>query len=194
MSEIIDADAHVVEGASFAKEALSRWPELVKYRVAEDGTGGFFIEGRRYPEHEGPGAGCPPQHGLSRAEGIDPFSLEGMLRDADRDQIDRMVLFPSMGLAVPSFRDLGFAGITTDAKVAKISIVGAGIQNAPGYAARMFGALADAGVNILMISTSEIRITCIIGEADLDAAAEAIHRTFRLEASQPAPEGAAAAT
>ena len=109
MSEIIDADAHVVEGASFAKEALSRWPELVKYRVAEDGTGGFFIEGRRYPEHEGPGAGCPPQHGLSRAEGIDPFSLEGMLRDADRDQIDRMVLFPSMGLAVPSFRDLGFA-------------------------------------------------------------------------------------
>jgi aspartate kinase len=87
-------------------------------------------------------------------------------------------------------RDLGFAGIATDAKVAKISIVGAGIQNAPGYAARMFGALADAGINILMISTSEIRITCIIAEADLDAAAAAIHRTFRLEASSSAPEAA----
>ena len=90
-------------------------------------------------------------------------------------------------------RDLGFAGIATDAKVAKVSIVGAGIQNAPGYAARMFGALADAGINILMISTSEIRITCIIAEADLDAAAAAIHRTFRLEAAQPATEAAGAA-
>ena len=54
--------------------------------------------------------------------------------------------------------------IATDAEVAKVSIVGAGIQNAPGYAARMFGALADAGINIEMISTSEIRITCIIAE------------------------------
>jgi aspartate kinase len=91
-------------------------------------------------------------------------------------------------------RDLGFAGITTDAKVAKISIVGAGIQNAPGYAARMFGALADEGINLLVISTSEIRITCIIAEADLDAAAAAIHRTFRLDAPEPAREAASAAT
>ena len=53
---------------------------------------------------------------------------------------------------------------TTEPRVAKVSIVGAGIQNSPGYAARMFGALADAGINILMISTSEIRITCIIAE------------------------------
>jgi aspartate kinase len=89
-------------------------------------------------------------------------------------------------------RDLGFAGITTDAKVAKISIVGEGIHNAPGYAAQMFGALADAGINILMISTSEIRITCIIGEEHLDAASAAIHRTFRLEASEPAAEAAGA--
>ena len=59
--------------------------------------------------------------------------------------------------------------MTTDAAVAKVSIVGAGIQNAPGYAARMFGALADAGINIEMISTSEIRITCIIAEDDVDA-------------------------
>jgi aspartate kinase len=89
-------------------------------------------------------------------------------------------------------RDLGFAGIATDAKVAKISIVGEGIHNAPGYAAQMFGALADAGINILMISTSEIRITCIIGEEHLDAASAAIHRTFRLEAPEPAAEAAGA--
>ncbi|MFI5261802.1 MAG: aspartate kinase [Candidatus Limnocylindrales bacterium] len=78
-------------------------------------------------------------------------------------------------------RDLGAAEVTTDAAVAKVSIVGAGIQTAPGYAARMFGTLADAGINIEMISTSEIRITCIISEADLEVAAGALHRAFALE-------------
>ena len=89
-------------------------------------------------------------------------------------------------------RDLGFAGITTEPRVAKISIVGEGIHNSPGYAAQMFGALADAGVNILMISTSEIRITCIIGEEHLSAAADAIHKTFRLEERQPTAGAVAA--
>ena len=78
-------------------------------------------------------------------------------------------------------RELGAAEVTTDRAVAKVSIVGAGIQNAPGYAARMFGTLADAGINIEMISTSEIRITCIIAEADVEAAAQALHRAFALE-------------
>jgi aspartate kinase len=82
-------------------------------------------------------------------------------------------------------KDLGFSAVTTDAAVAKVSIVGEGIHNSPGYAAQMFGALADEGINIGMISTSEIRITCIIAEAQLDAAARAIHRTFRLEEPEP---------
>ena len=51
-----------------------------------------------------------------------------------------------------------------------LSIVGEGIHNHPGYAAQMFGALADEGINISMISTSEIRITCIIAEDQLDTA------------------------
>ena len=110
MTQIIDADAHVVEGASFARQALARWPERVKYQTGPDGKGGFTIEGRRYPEPEGPGAGCSagarPQR---RATGIDPHTIEGMLRDADREKIDRMVLYPSMGLAVPTFHDLRFA-------------------------------------------------------------------------------------
>ena len=71
--------------------------------------------------------------------------------------------------------------MTTDAAVAKVSIVGSGIGNAPGYAAKMFGALADAGVNIEMISTSEIRITCIIGEDQVEEAARALHGAFHLE-------------
>ena len=84
-------------------------------------------------------------------------------------------------LLEPIIRDLGFREITTDTAVAKVSIVGAGIQNAPGYAARMFGALADAGVNIEMISTSEIRITTIIAEDALETALKALHAAFELE-------------
>jgi aspartate kinase len=71
--------------------------------------------------------------------------------------------------------------MTSDASVAKVSVVGAGIQTAPGYAARMFRALADAGVNIEMISTSEIRITTIVAEDDLETALLALHRAFELE-------------
>jgi aspartate kinase len=86
--------------------------------------------------------------------------------------------------------ELGFADVTTDAAVAKVSIVGEGIHNTPGYAALMFGALADEGINISMISTSEIRITCIIAEEQLEAAARAVHRTFRLEEPEPAEDQA----
>jgi aspartate kinase len=78
-------------------------------------------------------------------------------------------------------KELGFSEVQTDPAVAKVSIVGEGIHNHPGYAAQMFGALADEGINISMISTSEIRITCIIAEDRVDDAAKAIHRTFRLQ-------------
>jgi aspartate kinase len=77
-------------------------------------------------------------------------------------------------------RDLGAREMTTDASVAKVSIVGAGLHNAPGYAARMFGTLADAGVNIEMISTSEVRITCMIAEEALETALRALHSAFEL--------------
>ncbi len=86
----------------------------------------------------------------------------------------------------PVVRDLGFRELTTDAAVAKVSIVGAGIHNAPGYAARMFRTLADAGVNIEMITTSEIRITCVIAEADVETAIQALHAAFELERPEPA--------
>ncbi|HKG20015.1 MAG TPA: aspartate kinase, partial [Candidatus Limnocylindrales bacterium] len=81
----------------------------------------------------------------------------------------------------PIVRELGSREMTTDSSVAKISIVGAGIQNAPGYAARMFQALAAARVNIEMISTSEIRITTIIAEDSLETAVRALHEAFELE-------------
>jgi aspartate kinase len=76
--------------------------------------------------------------------------------------------------------EIGARALEIDENVAKVSIVGAGIQNAPGYAARMFGTLADAKINIQMISTSEIRITCIVSESDAPRALEALHDTFDL--------------
>jgi aspartate kinase len=82
-------------------------------------------------------------------------------------------------------QEIGARALEIDESVAKISIVGAGIQNAPGYAARMFGTLADAKVNIQMISTSEIRITCIVAQADADRALKALHDTFDLATPDP---------
>jgi aspartate kinase len=75
--------------------------------------------------------------------------------------------------------------MTTDSAMAKVSIVGAGIQNAPGYASRMFAALAEAGVNIEIISTSEIRITCMIAEDQVETAVRALHKAFSLEEPEP---------
>jgi aspartate kinase len=89
----------------------------------------------------------------------------------------------------PVVRDLGFREMTTDSAVAKVSIVGAGIQNAPGYAARMFGALAQAGVNIEMITTSEIRITCMIAEDEVETAVQALHAAFELARPDDVTEG-----
>ncbi|HUQ42908.1 MAG TPA: aspartate kinase [Candidatus Limnocylindria bacterium] len=91
----------------------------------------------------------------------------------------------------PVVAEMGARGITTDPTVAKVSIVGAGLHNAPGYAARMFGTLADASVNIEMISTSEVRITCVIEEAQLTDALNALHGAFELEQPDPADAEAA---
>ena len=95
--EFVDADAHLVE-AELTRECLRRWPEA--FTLSDKGE--LLTEGRRYPEPEGPGAGCPPEHGLSQVDGINPFSPEGMLADADRDGIDHMVFYPSFGLRAPS--------------------------------------------------------------------------------------------
>ena len=91
----------------------------------------------------------------------------------------------------PVVEEMGARGMTSDPTVAKVSIVGAGLHNAPGYAARMFGTLADAGVNIEMISTSEVRITCVIEESQLTAALEALHGAFELERPDPVDAEAA---
>jgi aspartate kinase len=75
---------------------------------------------------------------------------------------------------------IGARGIETDAGIAKISLVGAGMKTHPGVAADMFDALAEAGINIEIISTSSIRISCVVRADNVEAAVRAIHDKFDL--------------
>lgn len=74
-------------------------------------------------------------------------------------------------------------GVLVDGDVAKVSVVGAGLMDQPDVAAKMFSALGHEGINIKMISTSEIRISCVIGEADAERAMRVVHDLFHLDAN-----------
>lgn len=80
--------------------------------------------------------------------------------------------------------EVGFASIQYDDTIGKLSLVGAGMRSHPGVTATFFAAMSDAGVNIEMISTSEIRISIIVRESDLERAAKAAHTAFGLDSDQ----------
>lgn len=83
--------------------------------------------------------------------------------------------------------DIGATAVEVDDAVGKISIVGVGMMSHPGVAASMFEALRGAGINILMITTSEIKVTCVIAEGDIKKAVLAVHTAFGLDAAATAP-------
>ena len=87
----------------------------------------------------------------------------------------------AMEVVKPIAESIGARECVSDSKLGKISVIGTGMQNTPGYAARMFGTLSEQGINILLITTSEIRITCIIDEARVRDALRALHKAFELE-------------
>ena len=76
--------------------------------------------------------------------------------------------------------EIGAEGIETDSDIAKVSLIGAGMKTHPGVAADMFDALADAGINIEIISTSSIRVSCVVRAADVERAVRTIHDRFKL--------------
>jgi len=90
-------------------------------------------------------------------------------------------LTKAMEVVGPIARSIGARECVSDAKLGEVSIVGTGMQNTPGYAARMFRTLSEQGINIHLITTSEIRITCIIDEARVKDAVRALHKVFELE-------------
>ena len=77
--------------------------------------------------------------------------------------------------------ELGSGQIGIDENLGKVSVVGTGMQDSPGYAAKMFKTLATSGINIEMITTSEIRITCIVKVSELGKAASALHDAFEMD-------------
>jgi aspartate kinase len=83
---------------------------------------------------------------------------------------------------------VGARGFSADRGIGKVSLVGAGMKTHPGVAADMFDALADAGINIEIISTSSIRISCVVRAADVERAVEVVHDRFRLTDEAVAPE------
>ena len=93
-----------------------------------------------------------------------------------KSQLDR-----AMEVVKPIAQSIGARECVSDARLGKVSIIGTGMQNTPGYAARMFGTLSEQGINIQLITTSEIRITCIIDEARVKDAVHALHHAFELE-------------
>jgi aspartate kinase len=91
-----------------------------------------------------------------------------------------------IAVAEPILRDtaseVGATGVVTDPDIAKVSLIGAGMKSHPGVAADMFDALAEAGINLEIISTSSIRVSCVVRAAEVERAVQAIHDRFGLGA------------
>ena len=119
------------------------------------------------------------------------ISVDTIVQNASAEKITdltftvaRNELDKAMRLAQPLAKQIGAGEILSDLSLAKVSIVGAGMQSGPGYAATMFRTLFDAGINIELITTSEIRITCIIDESKVKEAVRALHKAFELEQAE----------
>ena len=93
-----------------------------------------------------------------------------------RSQLDRALTVAQMLID-----ELGADDVSADDGIARVSLIGAGMQTNPGVAARMFETLAAAGINIEMISTSAIRISCVIRGGDMERAVSALHEAFELD-------------
>ncbi len=136
--------------------------------------------------------GVPDRPGISAAifqplakAGI---SIDTIVQNASIENITDLTftvsksdLTRAMKVVEPIAKSIGARECLSDSKLGKVSIIGTGMQNTPGYAARMFGALSEQGINIQLITTSEIRITCIIDEGRVIDAIRALHRAFELE-------------
>ena len=80
--------------------------------------------------------------------------------------------------------ELGIASLSEDPEMGKVSVVGAGMRSHPGVAAKVFATLGDRGINIEMISTSPIKISCVVAADVVDRAVRALHQAFELGVDQ----------
>jgi len=137
-------------------------------------------------------AGVPDRPGIAAAiftplarAGI---SVDTIVQNASANNITDLTftiikkdLPQAMEIIGPVAREIGSRECLSDSKLGKISIIGTGMQNNPGYAAKMFQTLSAQDINIQLITTSEIRITCIIAEDKVKEAVKALHKAFELD-------------
>ncbi len=136
--------------------------------------------------------GVPDRPGIAAAI-FEPLakasiSVDTIVQNASIDNITDLTftaaksqLAKAMEVVEPIAKSIDARECVSDSRLGKISIIGTGMQNTPGYAARMFSALSEKDINIQLITTSEIRITCIIDEARVKDAVRALHRVFEME-------------
>ena len=139
-------------------------------------------------------AGVPDKPGIASAIFVPlaeaGISVDTIVQNASIENITDLTftvtrgeLVKAMEVIEPVVASIGARECLSDSHLGKVSIIGTGMQNSPGYAARMFKALSEEKVNIQLISTSEIRITCIIEENRVTDAIRALHRAFEMEIS-----------
>jgi len=116
------------------------------------------------------------------------ISVDTIVQNASQDKttdisftVSTSDLERTLGQVLPLADDIGASGVVNDDGLSCVSIVGSGMQNSPGYASHMFRILADGEVNIDMITTSEIRISCIIKEEQVLDAVRLLHTGFGLD-------------
>jgi len=134
------------------------------------------------PDH--PGIAAALFEPLAKAN----ISVDTIVQNASIDNITDLTftvakgqLEKAMAVVEPIAESIEARECVSDARLGKVSIIGTGMQNAPGYAARMFKTLSEQGINIQLIATSEIRITCIIDESRIEDSVKALHRAFELD-------------
>ena len=136
--------------------------------------------------------GIPDRPGIAAAIfqplAVAGISIDTIVQNASINNITDLTftvaksqLSNAMEVIKPIAESIGARECASDSKLGKVSIIGTGMQNTPGYAASMFEALSEKGINIQLITTSEIRITCIIEEARVEDAIRALHRVFELD-------------
>jgi len=135
------------------------------------------------PDH--PGAAADIFDALHDAHIVVDMIIQNVGREGTNDlsfTINRGELREALACAEKAAKKIGAKGVESDPNIAKVSVVGAGVQSHTDVAARMFRALAEKNINIQSISTSEIKISCVIAEADVDVAVQAIHDALELGA------------
>ena len=142
-------------------------------------------------------AGVPDQPGVAalvfRALADSGVNIDMIVQNVSAQGLtDISFTLPKTDLAVAepildaTCKEVGAAGFSQDSDIAKVSLIGPGMRTHPGVAADMFEALASAGINIEIISTSSIRISCVVRAADVEQAVRAVHDRFQLFAEERA--------